>query len=677
MSDGAAQLSIDANALLTQETTESESLECLQKKHAQRRNELTRIQVSLDSAKKTLNSAVQAVASAPPEQRGHCRYQVERAEAEVRKLEGAERAIQNELKEREAEMQTKTQLLREIEQAKKQLRDQAEDAAAKLQHSAASAGRLNGRYASVGSMLTSTLSGISVQYLAVAASLGGNAAGSSAGGGGAARANSGSGNVRRANRVQSHSSAQHTSSRGSTSALIGNIQVTSLDAAALGTKATTATARLSKHLNDALADDGQTTDECEKRSGRRRIADLQIAHLKDLRAGLEDLKTVQAAYPGSVGSELKVDPRRAEGLRRWTAAMRAEIDELCGQLEKELKASGQFSEPFVAKIVRQTKLLEEAKLYVEKYGADHPYSKDLQKQLLNAVNPEALPLSLSRYDQHSKTWSSLHVDPEISLDLMCKAQKKLQKISEHSGFGMLVSHEYLEDCMRNKFKNLFETGSSGGFNNKSLRAKAEQNMLGLSESAPGNERPKYGMMLDQDTADAFQFTDEYRKYGDSLVYFKKSEVGSAVTYTISDSLGPAVNGCTIAGRMSRDPAKIDINGFIEDSPEVRKYCADGRSRKKYMEDFLAGNEDAGVFSFVKETNLDYIELQYHGDLTAEAVDKICLTVESLHDLHYTEVQRWIDLGIKVDLMSQGESGAWNVHPIDANWMQEHPWTKSE
>lgn len=238
------------------------------------------------------------------------------------------------------------------------------------------------------------------------------------------------------------------------------------------------------------------------------------------------------------------------------------------------------------------------------------------------------PKTLQNFEKYSKKWENNVVKKYLSDDDIELIGKEIKKLIDDNEFSMRVNHYDLEKILKDgKFKNQFETGTSGGALNSDIRKKATKQLFGKSRIKELSEYEKYGYL------GHFDFVKDMRKsgtsqYGNCIIHFSKDKLKNNVTYTIDDSLGLAYNKLTIAGDVNNPKA----NGINEKWLDK-------------MKNYLTSNDKSdNLTEFCEHTGAKYIELQYHGEIKTDYIDKICF-VKDLPDETVLNILK--DNGVKL------------------------------
>ena len=247
------------------------------------------------------------------------------------------------------------------------------------------------------------------------------------------------------------------------------------------------------------------------------------------------------------------------------------------------------------------------------------YDNYVEKNNKSSIIKENIPLTLKKFNEHSKKWKSEVIDKILTEDEQNLIRKKIKNVEENSAFLMRYKREDLESLTKtNKFMNLFETGTSGGVPNTNARMIASKNLFGHNldkKSFVSSE--KYGYLSSKDFLKDIEFFSKRHgtsQYGDVIINFNKDKIKDRITYTLDDSLLAGATKAVVPG---------DFNKNL--SLGIDKY-----NLKKYYESLKSLLESDDAISLTKEIKKEngffrYIELQYHGDITLDDVNEICFT----------------------------------------------------
>ena len=201
---------------------------------------------------------------------------------------------------------------------------------------------------------------------------------------------------------------------------------------------------------------------------------------------------------------------------------------------------------------------------------------------------------------------------------------------DNNDLGLDIDHRYLESVFDKGFLNTFQTGNSKGYvgsgrkkgkiEHRHQRLVMSHRMFTpsyfkgrdvisskMSHSKQAEywgkqferwEYEKYGHVLDRDKYTAY--TKGLTHYGDVQVRFKKDK--TLATWTFNDSLNP--EGVYFQPSLTTDP-------------RVESFDRKGSGIKDMKDSWIKSVE-----KLRKDLGTDYIELQFHGELTIDAVESL-------------------------------------------------------
>ena len=179
----------------------------------------------------------------------------------------------------------------------------------------------------------------------------------------------------------------------------------------------------------------------------------------------------------------------------------------------------------------------------------------------------------------------------------------MKKLVRENDFATNTDSQYLNDILSSHYKNQFETGTSDGLFSKKVRKGISHDDFGTPlRGVKAEEYEKYGSLISKDKSDLGA------DYGNTVIRWKKDKVNA--TFTIGDSLD--FEG-EVSPSLVTDPQIISVG---ETGHNELTLGADAGRIAKFKN--AAGNiKDArDVF------NVGYIELQYHGQLTADCIESV-------------------------------------------------------
>lgn len=220
------------------------------------------------------------------------------------------------------------------------------------------------------------------------------------------------------------------------------------------------------------------------------------------------------------------------------------------------------------------------------------------------------PKSLENFDEYQQKWVDSHF-------IMSKKNKRtlqegIQAVIDSNAYSMRVNAKDMQSIIDRGFLNQFETGTSGGTLSAQYRKTASYRLFGDdAKNMAADEFEKYGYLGSMDfKVDAK--TSQASQYGRTIVKFKKDELKDRVTYTVDDSLGNAIHGEVVGGKIGDE---CSISGVpIYNTDDLLEYFAESD-----WADIDNADEIAQLMG------CRYWEIQFHGKLTIDDVDSICYT----------------------------------------------------
>ena len=247
------------------------------------------------------------------------------------------------------------------------------------------------------------------------------------------------------------------------------------------------------------------------------------------------------------------------------------------------------------------------------------YDNYVEKNNKSSIIKENIPLTLEKFNEHSKKWKSEVIDKILTEEEQNLIRKKIKNIEENSDFLMRIPSTSIDNLVqKNKFMNLFESGNSGGVPNIEARMKVSKNLFGHNldkESFVSSE--KYGYLSSKDFLKDIEFFSKRHgtsQYGDIIINFNKDKIKDRITYTLDDSLLAGATKAVVPGDF-KDNLSLGIDKY-----NLKKYY-------EVLKDLSENNDAISLTKEIKKENgfFRYIELQYHGDITLDDVNEICFT----------------------------------------------------
>ena len=248
----------------------------------------------------------------------------------------------------------------------------------------------------------------------------------------------------------------------------------------------------------------------------------------------------------------------------------------------------------------------QAKKYVLGDGRKS-YSNEITQQRVKELglhDANAQKKINSQIDGYAKQYGVTFDEMKLTLD------NKISEFISDGEFGTRKGVSTLEKCLDSgSIKNQFETGTTSGAKDPSLRADVELDLFDIDTDSPYSDRPIYGMVfpsLDDPNFNQYAKSGPGAFYGRGsdlsdkcIILFNKDAVFDNTSYTIGDSLVfsvPTYSGaCVEASPVSNPEFCGSFNGLV--SP----------SKFSDMNDI---NNASLSDMFSKGTR--YLELQVHG-----------------------------------------------------------------
>lgn len=248
---------------------------------------------------------------------------------------------------------------------------------------------------------------------------------------------------------------------------------------------------------------------------------------------------------------------------------------------------------------------------------------------------EERPDTLKNFEVYSQVWEDEVVKKQITKEEISCIGDNIQKIIDENEYSMRVRADILDKILDDgRFKNQFETNTSGGLLDLDARKEASEQLFGnFGLNIEGKDREKYGYLGLKDFIedDRTSFTSQY---GNCIIHFDKNKLKNRVTYTIEDSLEPASGKIIIAGNAENARANGIRTTWIKSTADMFK-----------------DNKDITLDEFLSNAGSDYFELQYHGQIRTDAIKEICFVNKYGDDLsemvNIETVDRLKEMNIKV------------------------------
>lgn len=274
----------------------------------------------------------------------------------------------------------------------------------------------------------------------------------------------------------------------------------------------------------------------------------------------------------------------------------------------------------VEKEVEKPKELEE----VPSVGTAFSYGLDLAHK------------TLQNFVDNAKKWYNSHIESQLSADDINASSEALKKVIDNSAYSMRFKSANIDKLIESgRFMNQFETGTSGGTVNTKYRRQATNQLFGLSgKRLKKSEFEKYGYFGNKDAYKDFVHNSTSRggvgQYGDVIIHFAKDKMAGKTTFTVNNSLGPAVYQELVADNPNR-PNLVGI---------------DKELLKETVDLLKAGNiktpEEAS-----KALGVRYLETQYHGEIGMSDISSMYFTKDKPSDKQIKSLKEFgINLYVK-------------------------------
>lgn len=184
-------------------------------------------------------------------------------------------------------------------------------------------------------------------------------------------------------------------------------------------------------------------------------------------------------------------------------------------------------------------------------------------------------------------------------------------------------------------KSIVETKQSNGYEDVEMRKSLTNRLFGIygDENLEDNEYEKYGYLDNADRA---------KMYGNCRIVYNKEKIKDRTTFTIGDSLEAYTTGGWRIPSKITNPSIVSFNTnpFSADQPEINDAIIQN-IQDSFNQIERKGSFNGGI------NNDDYVELQFHGDVTLEDIDYI--EVPKKNPLTHVIVEMAQRKGVKIKL----------------------------
>lgn len=416
-----------------------------------------------------------------------------------------------------------------------------------------------------------------------------------------------------------------------------------------------------KKQEQALSDHILNVHEWHKQYTLEELKDIH-AMLEDAHSGItgsiEDkyytLKSqIETIEGGLLDAELgKTRPVVLDSLKAKLKALQSEVDKK--NIEKSVIFALGINDPKVKKLALELQkiLLSDTPIVELRQKAENLNNEitKIRPQSQGALRRETLDELKSRFGSNlPKTLSNLDkaiksYEHSSNYGDTAKAHKEeiedlMRELFDKHDFGMNIAEDKIEKVLTSKFKNTFETGYSGGYLGSTKttgeievthgRLIAGHKLFGLSKDLERgqlkrHEYEKYGSLLDHNILDSINKYNYAKDYGNVEVRFKKDKV--IATWTAGDSLCQRWQPS-----LCSDP----------------KACSFDNSPRTPTTKDVDTND---LYTLRRSHTYDYIELQYHGELTIDCVESLAFPYDITSPRWKRELEiakGWKKTGVKV------------------------------
>ena len=360
-------------------------------------------------------------------------------------------------------------------------------------------------------------------------------------------------------------------------------------------------------------------------------------------------KVAQAAYKKELALvQKKIDIKNildsvSDALAFASTSQDQIVKDMASEMKKILSASDVDLNIAKKKAHEINKKYKEIKEAETKNRPSTPIKSETLKELkerLGTNTPKTIDYledAIANYEKTSKYGDKAKIHKD-------EVEKLMKQLLDEHDLGMNIDDSKLDLVLNSWFKNTFETGSSGGYKGSSKttgkietthkRLKAAHELFGLGKDLVNDqllrhEYEKYGNVLDHDIMSSMRHNTA-KQYGNVEVRFKKDKV--IATWTAGDSLSK------------------DFQPSLVSDP---KACSFDDLWNTPTSDTIQTHDLA---KFKRNHISNYIELQYHGDLTIDCVESLTYPY-NIKDPTYSDflkvAKKWKEKGVKIYYIDGG------------------------
>lgn len=190
----------------------------------------------------------------------------------------------------------------------------------------------------------------------------------------------------------------------------------------------------------------------------------------------------------------------------------------------------------------------------------------------------------------------------------------LKELLNHNDYRFRCGVDVLGFILDDKVKSQMETGTSGGITHAPLRMEFTQKSFGNEiGSLDATEYENYGYLAS--SKHEFVNRSKTSGYGQIAVKLSKERMKNRVTCTLGDSLGHMLT-CTPALADDPDLACVGFDAKVAVIMNAYKRNKQKQAAPEDVEDMIEQ---------LKNDEIRYFELQYHGDVTVRDMEEITIT----------------------------------------------------
>lgn len=274
----------------------------------------------------------------------------------------------------------------------------------------------------------------------------------------------------------------------------------------------------------------------------------------------------------------------------------------------------------VVKPVEKPKEIEE----VPSVGTAFSYGLDLAHK------------TLQNFVDNAKKWYNSHIESQLSADEIKASSEALKKVIDNSAYSMRFRSANIDKLIESgRFMNQFETGTSGGTVNTKYRRQATNQLFGLSgKRLKKSEFEKYGYFGNKDAYKDFVHNSTswggVGQYGDVIIHFVKDKMAGKTTFTVNNSLGPAV-----------------YQELVADNPNRPNLVGIDKELLKETVDLLKSGNIKTPEEASKALGVRYLETQYHGEIGMSDISSMYFTKDKPSDKQIKSLKEFgINLYVK-------------------------------